>query len=377
MKKIVLFVFLGILMFGAVLVFAYSIEYGTTIHTGWNLVYGFANPEQIQGLAPENIKAIYAFIPTTQEYVRMYPDREDNKITIDDDELLNTAFWVYSDSETGEDFNGVHNGVEYWLEMGVVPFEERSMYKGWNFVGITHDMTIDVNSASSEEESNYVLNAMKGNCNFEEVYTYAKDGGEMKWMDLLNNPNFMDSEPLDNSLAGMGLVIKVSSNCKMGRSSGTSPPVLPGNVGSGSWKDYIFEGDIGNLEYDGTILRTGGACELLDNFEGSECSMSTGVYENEVGQEAGAFVEIYDGLTEEKFVQSLENDYGDDISQGDYLQNDYYFVINIPLPKIYWYSGEKVIVLSLDDDLLEERGDYFEDLLMKYLPKYPSDLNFD
>ncbi len=120
----------------AVFVSAWAGEGGVPIYKGWNLIYGFISPEQIQMLEKQNIKAIYAFVPTTQEYVRLFPnaemdleDLEDEGI-IDDNELLQTAFWVYSDSETGETFNGIYNGVEYWLYDLPTSLNERPMYKG-------------------------------------------------------------------------------------------------------------------------------------------------------------------------------------------------------------------------------------------------------
>ena len=100
-------------------------------YKGWNLVYGFASAEQLEGqvLEESNIKAVYAFIPTTQEYARAYPDPEYDKLRqLDDDELLNTAFWVYSDKAESS---------EYWLETEVVPYDQRQLYSGWNFFGLT------------------------------------------------------------------------------------------------------------------------------------------------------------------------------------------------------------------------------------------------
>ena len=92
-------------------------------------------------------------------------------------------------------------------------------------------MVADINVLSSEDEDKYVLNAMKGNCDWTEVYSYGKDGGEMKWMDLLNNPSFMESEPLGEELAGMNLVIKVRENCYLSSTkefeAKINPPAIP------------------------------------------------------------------------------------------------------------------------------------------------------
>jgi hypothetical protein len=125
-KKILMPIALMLLVFGAVLVSAYTIEYATTINKGWNLVYGFTNPDQIQGIEPSNIKAIFGFDATTQTYVRFYPNPETTKINnINNEQLRNTAFWVYSNAETGENFNDYYNAVEYWIANEPLAYNQR------------------------------------------------------------------------------------------------------------------------------------------------------------------------------------------------------------------------------------------------------------
>ncbi|KKQ29717.1 MAG: hypothetical protein US45_C0058G0006 [Candidatus Nomurabacteria bacterium GW2011_GWA1_37_20] len=81
MKKIflTLVVFIGI----SSVVYASQIEDNLFIKQGWNLIYGFTpNSLNGQNLDMAHIKAIYGFIPTTQEYARIYPKPEDNKIDL-------------------------------------------------------------------------------------------------------------------------------------------------------------------------------------------------------------------------------------------------------------------------------------------------------
>ena len=233
MKKLMIsFVFLvvlsGFVMGGMTLNSSdgsYDVE--VEVFTGWNIV---AATLPVDGLATDSeiqlsdIGAAWLFttkfgeLSPTGEYVRAYPDPDMDRINqADDTEMIRNAMWIYVKKD------GVlkYNTLETYKVL-----DSRNLWQGWNFVTITPDMTIDINAAGPEEEENYVLNAMKGNCDLIKVYAYSKDGGEMKWMDLLNNPNFMDAEPLDNGLAGMGLVIKVSGDCKLGRS--IIPPGLPG-----------------------------------------------------------------------------------------------------------------------------------------------------
>lgn len=234
MKKIIGVLFLVLLIGFIVLVPAVRMEMnfpGTTttsdfternyqFYAGWNLVQGILNPEWIQ-TNNKNIKAIYALNPMTKEYVRFYPEPENDKIGETNYNWGGFAsigaLWVYSD----KDFSS-----KYWA-LESFPLDSTPLIAGWNFIGISDEMTININLASPEE-SQYTLNAMKGDCDWTEVYTYGKDGGEMKWMDLLNNPNFMNNEPLSNELSGTGLVIKVSSDCTLGRSGSIiAPPTIP------------------------------------------------------------------------------------------------------------------------------------------------------
>ncbi|MBU0760839.1 MAG: hypothetical protein KJ858_04055 [Nanoarchaeota archaeon] len=110
-----------------------------SLHTekGWNLIYGFFNPEEQlsanSDISADDIEAVYAYIPTTNEYARAYPEPEVEKLRqIDDDELLNTAFWVYSDKS---------GTIVYEIyDNSYIPFDERPLYQGWNFLGLMPEM---------------------------------------------------------------------------------------------------------------------------------------------------------------------------------------------------------------------------------------------
>jgi len=223
-KLIVVFVLLGVLGM-AVFVSAqthWSTEYQTSVYEGWNLIYGFYTPEQIQGLDQSNIKAIWGFVPTSQEYIQVYPEKYDDlslelrvNHDFDDEDLIMSAFWVYSDSETGEDFNGIPNGVEYWLDHVPPFYAERPLWKGWNFVGITPDMIPGPQDTD--------LKDIKGNCNIEKSYFF--NAGAQKW-----NEAPIEYAQLEEYSIGSGWVIKVSNNCNLGASSEgntVAPPTIP------------------------------------------------------------------------------------------------------------------------------------------------------
>ena len=144
MKKSVLILFLVIGIFGIVfLVSAKSTlnfpggvltteteEITIGIEKGWNLVHGFANPEWIISgdISTNNIKAIYAFNPQNQEYVRFFPNSEDNKISKTnfrwDTYISQNSFWVYSNAK----------GRMTYKTFQFIPLEYTSLFKGWNFV---------------------------------------------------------------------------------------------------------------------------------------------------------------------------------------------------------------------------------------------------
>jgi hypothetical protein len=176
---------------------------------GWNLVQGILNPEWIQANS-NNIKAIYAYNPTSDEYVRFYPEPENNKIG-DTNFAWSTwgrfgSLWVYSET----DFNS-----NYWrFEDG--DLEQTPLFSGWNFMAIT-----------SEFEGNS-LEDIKGNCDIENAY-----GWDVQNQEFGTIMNIIDSKDLftyESSLrAGNGFIIKVTSDCKLGISEGSSinPPTIP------------------------------------------------------------------------------------------------------------------------------------------------------
>ena len=181
------------------------------LQTGWNLVYGFLYTTQIQTsqstVLAKNIKAIYAFIPTKQQYARVYPDPSETDVvllqSIDDDELVQTAFWV-STTKPGK---LIHNFIDTPASV-----DGRKLYKGWNFVGVTADMI------ESPTRPNLTFDNLKGNCVVEKSYVFL----EGQWVAI--NP-----VPMEDNLLNSGVVIKVSNACQLGTDSKTLPlpPVTP------------------------------------------------------------------------------------------------------------------------------------------------------
>lgn len=207
------------------------------LEEGWNLVYGFQTIDQLDGQALEDshIKAIYAFIPTTQEYLRAWPDPDSSEWqnldqVYDDHALLQTAYWVYSD-KSGQ--------TEYWLYDIPKPIEERPLFEGWNFVGLTQDI---VEEYGQPDEP--TLLDIQGNCDIEKAYLWL--GGE--WFDF--DEIGRDVAELESNLLYKGMVVKVSDDCTLNAaySEEVTPPPVPGentglrkDIENALYDEYLFE----------------------------------------------------------------------------------------------------------------------------------------
>ena len=181
----------------------------TTIFKGWNLIQGFADPNFIISgtIKPSNIKAIFAFNPGTKDYARIYPNPERTSVDALPPAILQLPFWVYSD-KAGQ--------ISYKTEKLDANFKI-TWPAGWNFISISSDMT------------GKSLNQIKGTCNYEKIYAYENKEYPGSWVEIESST--MDKTTfLDNNL-GMGLVIKFTSECKLGTVSIgetiTPPPAIP------------------------------------------------------------------------------------------------------------------------------------------------------
>src|SRR3989338_549459 len=102
MSKSIIVFFGVIILIGFVgLVYASQIDGDVKIREGWNLINGLVNPGQLFGdnVFPENIKAIYVYVPMENKYVRTYPNPENKMIDkYGDSYFEKQVAWVYSDT---------------------------------------------------------------------------------------------------------------------------------------------------------------------------------------------------------------------------------------------------------------------------------------
>jgi hypothetical protein len=170
------------------------------IKEGWNLLRGFNYPDGITSsseIVPSNIKAVYILKQPSQEYIRLYPDAElDKLVDIDDSYYEKTAQWVFSDK----------SGKINYLGEEPLPLEEHKLYAGWNLLGITHQMY------DKYPGGVFKFNSIKGTCDYESVYLYSTL--EEEWgtnliaeLDKAFNENYLMN----------GFAVKVKSDCFLKR----------------------------------------------------------------------------------------------------------------------------------------------------------------
>jgi hypothetical protein len=160
-------------------------------------------------LVSENIKAIYGFNPVNKEYVRFYPNPENDKIGGSDiawKELMKmNAFWVYVDSEVAENVI-----KEEFYSLTPKKVNEYTLLTGWNMVGIMPEMV----GKSSDEIS--------GTCIIEKKYLF--DIATQSWDELTLETK------IPEEFVGLGLVVKVTDDCQLGFENEISaPPAIPSN----------------------------------------------------------------------------------------------------------------------------------------------------
>ena len=170
------------------------------IEKGWNLL---ASPGELDwGLENSEIKksdiiTSYAFMPNLQEYARILPEDKmelDKLQSLDDDQSISTAMWVYS-KKSG---NLSYKSEVLWLN-------ERTLFRGWNFISITPDFT---------DKS---LDNLKGSCDIIKAYFWSAPAN--RWFE------FSPSEIIDEEYMGYGFVLKLKNNCNMGET--INPPIVP------------------------------------------------------------------------------------------------------------------------------------------------------
>jgi hypothetical protein len=199
-----------------------NLDGSVSLNKGWNLVTIYATKldNDNSNFEGKDIRAAFFYDKYYNRYVQIYPNREEQKLNefvlmMGDPEeggnikeygaFTNSAMWIYSDKAQTLNFRTLD---------GPLSMKNVQLSSGWNFLTITPEMI------------GQTLKEMKGDCDWEKIYAWEKEAGESQWLDLLNNPNFVDREEFTNNMLWKNLVIKVSNDCTMGGSSVT-PPTIP------------------------------------------------------------------------------------------------------------------------------------------------------
>ena len=209
-KTIIVYIFLSMLILtvGTVVATRTITEEQQALYEGWNLVHGLAHPDLIFNKEyMESVKATYYYDPIGKEYIRFYPDMEDEKINNLEGVIEDTqnVFWVYLDRKISK--------LEYNAE-DIETLKSVHLREGWNFVGITEDF-IDK-----------TLNELKGNCIFEKVAFWNSQ--EQDWIIIPDDvPEDKRDSPFDKSVLNRALTIKVKSECNLDFQNIIGPPSMP------------------------------------------------------------------------------------------------------------------------------------------------------
>lgn len=180
------------------------------VERGWNLLMGFAGPEQIAQDSPltsEDIKAIYALLPGNN-YARLFPDPEPQQIE------PYTAQWVLI--KKAGNIRYTVSGVPT-LETGF------GLNKGWNFVGLSPEFMDEFLGVA----------AYQGTCDIDRSYIY--NYVQQRW-DLFHLSTKLDhtGTEVGSIPVGTGIVVRVVEDCILGEEAlGTAPPNLPSEVAPG------------------------------------------------------------------------------------------------------------------------------------------------
>jgi hypothetical protein len=171
-------------------------------------------PNQINSdseISVNNLIATYYYSNKENKYLQIYPNYQDfsnykKSLQEGSDEyiyLIQSPVWFYSDKSGVIKYDSVYNFPKFDST------SKLHLSSGWNFVTINPLMV------------GKPIEGVKGDCSYLKAYAYSSDEG---WLNMLNL-----QENIPEDAAGQGIVIKVSSDCKLdfGSNSSINLPILP------------------------------------------------------------------------------------------------------------------------------------------------------
>ncbi len=374
MKKIILPICLVVLVAVGIFVLAETsegeynpagIDGSVTLEKGWNLVtiYGI-NREIFYDIGSEadeksvndfGIKAIYFYDRDNKEYVRLHPNQESNKVNNLQSRLnwqgntekrkeyaffTNSAVWIYSEKKQTFNFQTLDGPffINYF-----------NLKQGWNFLYVTPEM-IGKN-----------LNDIKGNCNIQKSHAWWAERQEWDLIDLNDAPFPEDS-------VGYGIILKVSNDCKLGTSSGssTNPPGLPGDVTNANFPPVISGYSGENLEFNNNEL-----CDYIDSTGEEICqtALNSLFYSNIQESNEIIFFKITKG--DDDFKSFMKQFCNDSFWDCDSVDNVFVDGKSYSTKKlIYWYyeTDKYISIKQWGSNPLSLNSPVFKYFLNKYPP---------
>jgi len=195
-------------------------EYETTldIEKGWNLVTMYTIRDFLDNnkyYEENNILTAYMYDRFNENYIRLYPEREQNKIDLfltelgDVEEggnpmrygtLTASSMWINSRTDQQITFRTLD---------GPLDLEYIALDKGWNFLSITKEML------------GYYIKDIKGTCDIDVIHRFNKnDWAEMDRTDYFE---------FKKEYLGAGILVKSNNDCILGNPviENSEPPGLP------------------------------------------------------------------------------------------------------------------------------------------------------
>jgi hypothetical protein len=210
-----------------------QITFEVSLNEGWNLVAsggfahgpGIASDSQIQS---SDLGAIFYYSPLQEKYIQLFPypttqaEQQRYSALQDEEERLegnfqmeSRAYWVYSNKA----------GNLKFTTDDVLPFDQRQLRAGWNFVSITSEML---------DKS---LGSFKGSCDIQKFAYYDSDYSRWETstpetladkMPAGANVGWYDIVMFEQYQLGEGVLFKVASDCKLATGgSSVTPPQIP------------------------------------------------------------------------------------------------------------------------------------------------------
>lgn len=203
---------LAVLIFASVAYAAYEPnqqKITVNIHRGWNLIPLFAweSESKVPSSGMKNADFKYKFVYQQEQNKYILAEKNGQRVQRDlgFEIPLYASGWVYSEQDGQYSFGWGYPG----FNSGNFALSQIKLSPGWNFTFVSPYMI------------GKTLNDLRGNCTFSKVYSYAKEGGEVRWLPLLQTMG--PGENFNDYSVGFSLVIKVPAACQLGESI----PALP------------------------------------------------------------------------------------------------------------------------------------------------------